>query len=176
MTYHIESLDRHRDWIPTLAASHVDYWGSLTGFDSAAGYVDALERWSVGADIPTSSSPGTKAACWVGESAALGAAESAGSHAWLAQLFVHPGHRRGVLGAALVTAAIAHAGRCGFGALYLYASGTLLQYYARLGWIELERVEYLGKERTVMRYDIAGARDQPSGARRRACRHARRRR
>jgi predicted N-acetyltransferase YhbS len=69
----------------------------------------------------------------------------------------HPGHRRGGLGAALVTAAIAHAGRSGFSALYLYTSGTLPQYYARLRWIEVERVEYIGKERTVMRYDIAGA-------------------
>lgn len=36
---------------------------------------------------------------------------------------------------------------------------TLPDYYARLGWIELERVEYLGKERAVMRYDIEPRQD-----------------
>jgi N-acetylglutamate synthase-like GNAT family acetyltransferase len=73
---------------------------------------------------------------------------------WLAQLFVAPDARCGGVGAALVTAAIAHAGRCGFSKLYLYTSGTLPRYYARLGWDELEWIEYLGKERVVMQYVI----------------------
>ena len=55
-----------------------------------------------------------------------------------------------------MTAAIAHARRCGFNAVYLYTSGTLPQYYARLGWTEIERVDYLGKERAVMNYEIGG--------------------
>ena len=74
---------------------------------------------------------------------------------WLAQLFVAPGCRRGGVGAALVTAAIAHARTCGFSDVYLYTSGTRPRYYARLGWVELERVDYLGKERTIMKHDTA---------------------
>lgn len=52
-------------------------------------------------------------------------------------------------------AAIAHTRRRGFAKLYRYTFGTLRQYYARLGWDEVDRVEYLGKERAVMQYDIA---------------------
>ena len=77
---------------------------------------------------------------------------------WLAQLLVAPRHRRSGAGAVLIEAAIRHASRCGFNTLYLYTSGTLPLYYARLGWRELEHVDYLGKQRVVMQYDLVEGR------------------
>ena len=156
MSHQIEPLTRHRDWIPTLTAWQFDYWERLTGFDSVQAYVTALERWSAGTEIPT-------VLVAVDRGQLLGSVNLLRSEMksrpaltpWLAQLFVVPGFRGGGLGAALVTAAITHARTCGFSAVYLCTSGTLPAYYARLGWVELERAAYLGKERSIMRYDMA---------------------
>lgn len=38
--------------------------------------------------------------------------------------------------------------------LYLYTSGTLPEYYGRLGWTEKERLPYLGKPRVIMYRDL----------------------
>lgn len=38
--------------LAALAGWQFDYWGRLTGFDTPAEYVAALEHWSVGEDIP----------------------------------------------------------------------------------------------------------------------------
>jgi GNAT superfamily N-acetyltransferase len=153
----IAPLRDHPRWIPTLARQQFDYWHRLTGFDTLADYVAALERWSAGDGIPT-------VLVATDGGALLGSVNLLPSEMeirpaltpWLAQLFVLPEYRGGGVGAAMVAASIAHAGACGFSALYLYTSGTLPAYYARLGWRALERVDYLGRERTVMRYDIAG--------------------
>jgi len=149
----IVRLATTRHWIPTLAGWHFDHWGKLTGFERLQDYVAALEGWSEGREIPT-----VLAANQGGQ--LLGSVNVLRSEMtvrpaltpWLAQLFVVPGARRGGIGAALTTAAIGHARACGFSTLYLYTSGTLPRYYARLGWAEVERVEYLGRERVVMRY------------------------
>ncbi len=138
-----------------LAEWQFDYWGPLTGFDTIEQYVAALEQWSVGEGIPA-------VIVAANGSQILGSVNLLRSDMksrlqlmpWLAQLFVVPQHRQVGVGAALVKAAIERTRKCGFAALYLYTSGTLPQYYARLGWEELERVRYLGKERTVMRYDV----------------------
>ena len=152
----IDRLGRHRHWIPTLARWQFDYWGPLTGFDTLEQYVGALEEWSIGEAIPTVlvAFDGTDLAGSVN----LRRSEMETRPAltpWLAQLFVAPGRRGGGIGAALVAAALAHAGRCGFDTLYLFTSGTLPEYYSRLGWVELERVAYLGKERAVMQHQVS---------------------
>lgn len=38
--------------------------------------------------------------------------------------------------------------------LDLHTSGTLLNYYASRGWRPIEQVEYLGKARTIMAFDL----------------------
>ncbi len=135
----IERLDRHRHWIPALTSWQFDYWGRLTGFDTVEEYRAALEHWGAGEEIPTVliALDGGKLLGSVN----LLRFDMEGRPAltpWLAQLFVVPECRRGGVGAALVKAAIEHAGRCGFNRLYLYTSGTLPQYYGRL--VEGDRV------------------------------------
>jgi predicted N-acetyltransferase YhbS len=73
---------------------------------------------------------------------------------WLAQLLVEPTRRRAGLGAALVRAALERAEHCGHRRVYLYTSGTLPDYYTRLGWRVAERLDYLERPRTVMTYDL----------------------
>ncbi len=73
---------------------------------------------------------------------------------WLAQLFVEPTQRKQGVGAALVRAVLRRAAESGYHRAYLFTSGTLPDYYARLGWQPVERIPYLGKERTVMDYEL----------------------
>jgi len=73
---------------------------------------------------------------------------------WLAQLFVAPTRRRAGVGAALACAILERARQCGHPRVYLYTSGTLPQYYSRLGWRVVERLASLERERTVMVYDL----------------------
>ena len=63
---------------------------------------------------------------------------------------MEPTRRNAGVGAALVNAALEQAGRCGHRRVYLYTSGTLPEYYRRLGWRVLERLDYLERPRTVM--------------------------
>src|SRR5262249_12973892 len=82
---------------------------------------------------------------------------------WLAMLFIAPDYRNQGIGAALVRAALGRTQALGFRRLHLFTSGDLPRYYEKLGWSIDERVQYLGKERTVMHYDLAPAAAATSG-------------
>ena len=73
---------------------------------------------------------------------------------WLGQLFVSENRRAKGVGTGLLNAAIAYVGNLGYRQLFLFTSGTLPKYYGKRGWAEVEEVEYLGKMRTVMCFDI----------------------
>jgi predicted N-acetyltransferase YhbS len=75
---------------------------------------------------------------------------------WLSQLFVLPNERHRKVGSALVEAALSEAARLGHSRLHLFTSGTLPGYYASLGWRTLETVDYMGKLRSIMMFDVAG--------------------
>jgi GNAT superfamily N-acetyltransferase len=151
----IANLANHRDWIPTIARWHFNQWGILTGAESLDQYHLLLERAATIGTVPT-------------VLVAHAPTEPLGSVSliandmtirpeltpWLAQLFVIPGQRGRGVGAALVAAARVHAQRAGFHRLYLYTSGTLPQFYHRLGWVLRERADYLGKARVVMHADL----------------------
>jgi len=74
---------------------------------------------------------------------------------WLAMLFVAPEYRDEGIGAALIRVVLGRTQALGFSRLNLYTSGDLPRYYEKLGWSIDERVQYLGKERTIMHYDLA---------------------
>jgi GNAT superfamily N-acetyltransferase len=151
----IADLGEYRALVPVLARWHYDQWGPLTG----AGSVDDYEGLLTGAAASTNV-PSVLIA--VADGQLLGSASLVASDLpvrptmtpWLAQLFVEPSRRRDGVGAALVGAVLARARECGYPRVYLYTSGTLPQYYARLGWRLVERLEYLQRERTVMECDI----------------------
>lgn len=151
----IDLADRP-DWTATLARWHFDYWGPLTGAATLDGYRELLTSAARSRTVPS-------------VLIAIDGKELLGSvnlvtcdlparpalTPWLAQLFVDPRQRRHGVGAALVRAVLRRAGDCGHDRVYLFTSGTLPGYYARLGWQTVARIPYLGKERTVMDYELS---------------------
>jgi predicted N-acetyltransferase YhbS len=152
----IGDLAEHPAWLPVLARWHHDQWGPLTGADSLQSYLELLTRASASRTVPS-----VLVAASDGE--LLGSANLVGCDLpprpelspWLAQLFVTPARRRAGVGVALVRAILERARRCGHARVYLYTSGTLPDYYFRLGWRVVERLEYLRRERTVMVRDTS---------------------
>ena len=73
---------------------------------------------------------------------------------WMAQLFVPGKERSRGVGSALIDAAAVRTAALGYRRLYLYTSGTLPRYYASRGWQPTEELEYFGKTRTIMAYEL----------------------
>jgi GNAT superfamily N-acetyltransferase len=151
----ITGLGEHPQWIKLLARWHFDQWGPLTGASTIDDYTALLTRATEGGTLP----------CVLVASAdetLLGSVSLVGCDLplrrnltpWLAQLFVEPSKRRAGVGAMLVRAVLERAEAYGYRRVYLYTSGTLPDYYARLGWREIEGLDYLGKQRTVMDYGL----------------------
>ena len=151
----IDDLHAHREYIPEIARWHFDQWGPLTGARTFEDYLFSLEEVASGSGVPS-------VLVAFRESTLLGSVSLVvcdmiirpSLTPWLAQLFVLPSYRHQAVGAALVRAAAARAQKLGFPRLYLYTSGDVPPYYERLAWIIDEQVEYLGKVRTVMHYDL----------------------
>jgi GNAT superfamily N-acetyltransferase len=151
----ITDLGKYPQWILTLARWHFEQWGPLTGADTLDTYVALLTSASQSRTVPS-------VLIAIAEEGLLGSATLVvcdlpvreALTPWLARLFVEPTQRRHGVGAALVHAVLRRAQDCGYRRLYLYTSGTLPEYYARLGWRTVERLQYLGRERTVMDYDL----------------------
>jgi len=153
----VDHLAQHPDCIEMIARWHFDQWGALTGAATLEEYVPILATHAKSSTIPAVlvAREGTKP---LGSVSLIECDMTIRPDLspWLAQLFVVPVQRRRGIGAALVEATLAHARDCGLRRVYLYTSGTLPDYYERLGWTLHERVEYLGKLRTVMQHDVEG--------------------
>ena len=74
---------------------------------------------------------------------------------WLAGVCVVPQWRRCGFGATLIHRIEQEASTAGFRTLYLYTPSTAAM-YARLGWVLLERREYLGADVSVMSKQLLG--------------------
>jgi len=150
----IEDLQRHPSLIPTIARWHFDQWGPLTGAATLEGYIGLLEGAAAAPGVPS-------VLVALVDGGPVGSVSLVASDMrirplltpWLAQLFVVPGSRQRGIGAALVSAAVARGRALGYRRVYLYTSGSLPSYYERLGWVVGERVEYEGRERTLMHRD-----------------------
>ena len=68
---------------------------------------------------------------------------------WLASVYVAPAHRNHGLGSALVQRIAAEARTLGFERLYLFTPDKE-HFYARLGWMVLERTVYRGYDQVAM--------------------------
>jgi GNAT superfamily N-acetyltransferase len=151
----IGDLGDHLSWLPALARWHYDQWGPLTGASSFDDYVALLTEAAASRTVPS-------VLIAMADGELLGSAALVASDLpprpeltpWLAQLFVEPTRRRDGVGAALVRAVLRRAQQCGYARVYLYTSGTLPEYYRRLGWRAVERLAYLQRERTIMDYDV----------------------
>jgi predicted N-acetyltransferase YhbS len=138
-----------------IAALQFTFWGSLTGYDSAADHEQFLRSAARSLQPPTVL-VARRGATFLG-SVNLLACEMTMRPAlspWMAQLFVVGSERGRGVGNSLIKASIARLAELGFRRIHLYTSGTLPAYYAALGWKPIEEVEYLGSSRTVMAFDL----------------------
>lgn len=60
---------------------------------------------------------------------------------WMASLVVKESHRKRGIGRTLVLEAMAKAKELGYERIYLYGSGWVIDWYIRLGWKFLERID-----------------------------------
>jgi len=139
----------------TIAALQFALWGPLTGYVSAADYEQFLCRTTASHQLPEVlvARRGTNFAGSVNLLASEMTIRPALSP-WMAQLFVLGTERSRGVGSALIDAAMARTAELGYRRLYLYTSGTLPGYYATRGWQPVEELEYLGKMRAIMAYDL----------------------
>ena len=155
MSFDIRRLTDDSTLPASIARLQFEFWGPLTGYRSADAYEQFLCKAVRSPDLPAvlvAMDGGT----FLG-SVNLLASEMTTRPTlspWMAQLFVVDSERGRGVGNALVSASIDHAGKLGFRRTYLYTSGTLPAYYASLGWQAIEEVEYLGKMRTIMTFEL----------------------
>jgi GNAT superfamily N-acetyltransferase len=155
MSFDIRHLTEDSGLPASIARLQFEFWGPLTGHSSADGY----EQFLCGAARSTSL-PAVLVA--MDGEAFLGSVNLLASEMtthptlspWMAQLFVVDSARGRGVGNALVKASTDQAAKLGFRRTYLYTSGTLPAYYASLGWRAIEEVEYLGKMRTIMTFEL----------------------
>lgn len=159
MPIQIDPISDHLDSIAALARAQFDLWGPLTSRNTLEEYQELLQLAAKSDQLPI-----TLVA--VDGSKVLGSVNLLNNDLplrldlapWLAQLFVFPEYRNQGVGASLVKAVSVEARKLGWHNLYLYTSGTLPDFYERLGWSRIEEIEYQGKPRVVMiyRFDSKG--------------------
>ena len=153
MLMQIGYLADHLGFIPTLAQWHHQEWAYLRPGDSLEARTVRLRECCGHREIPTVVVAFTNHTL-------LGSAMLI-SHdmdtrlelsPWLAGVFVALEHRRRGIGVALVRRVIDDATALGVRRLYLYTPNKE-HYYARLGWVLVERTSYRRTDVTVMSYD-----------------------
>jgi hypothetical protein len=151
----IQPLTPKSRWRAQIAADQYGYWGPLTGYGSPILYEAFLEQAANSLTLPRVLIATTNASL-------LGSVNLLANEMtirpqftpWLGQLFLPENHRAKGTGTKLLDAAISYVKGLEYRQLFLFTSGTLPSYYRKRGWTDVENVTYLGKARTIMRFDI----------------------
>ncbi|MGJ4927457.1 GNAT family N-acetyltransferase [Bradyrhizobium sp. HKCCYLRH3095] len=154
-SFEVGHLPVHSEMPAIIAKVQFALWGALTGYSAAAEYEQFLRGAADSRALPTVL-VARRGDNYLGSVNLLPREMTIRPtlSPWMAQLFVVDSERRNGIGNALVKAAVAYASDLHFSRMYLYTSGTLPAYYRSHGWSALEEVEYLGKKRTVMAFDL----------------------
>jgi GNAT superfamily N-acetyltransferase len=156
MTKKVELLADHLEICPTLARWQWEAWGHLTPERPFEEWVERLEKRTLRDRIPL-----TVIALEGDQPAGLASLvfydmdTRKDLSPWLAGVFVAPTLRGRGHGAALVTAIEEHAVRLGVERLYLYTNSAQ-GLYEKLGWVEIEREQYRGREVVIMEKQLSG--------------------
>jgi N-acetylglutamate synthase-like GNAT family acetyltransferase len=148
-------LADHPDFIPTLARWHHQEWAYLRPGDSIEARTERLRHSCGQRQIPA-------VVIAFADGLLLGSAMLIAHDMdtrmdlspWLAGVFVSPKHRRRGIGAALVQRVIDEASALGVERLYLYTPGAE-EFYARRGWLLIERTNYRGANVAVMSLNVS---------------------
>ena len=151
----IEYLKNFASFIEQLATAQFELWGPLTGRDSLEQYIALLRGAGISDNLIISLAA-------VDGDRLLGSVNLVENDLpmrrdltpWLAQLYVFPESRCKGAGAALIHAAVNEAGNLSWSKMYLYCSGTLPQYYEKLGWHQTGALKYRDKTRIIMEIAI----------------------
>ncbi len=149
----IDYLADHEEFIPLLAQWHHREWAYLRPGDSLEARTERLRECCGHREIPSVVIAFT-------DGVLIGSAilvehdmdTRMDLSPWLAGVFVAPDHRRQGVGAALVQRIVDEATVLGVQKLYLYTPGGE-HFYARFGWLLVERTRYRGADVTVMSYE-----------------------
>ena len=160
-TLMIAHLTARSSFIPAIAEAQFAFWGALTGYQSRTEYEQFLQKAATSLELPRVLIA-TRGPTLAGSVNLLEREMTIRPNLspWLSQLFVVSNERNRRVGTALVEAALSEAAKLGHSRLHLFTSDTLPRYYASLGWRTLETVEYIGKLRTIMMFDVAGRQDR----------------
>jgi GNAT superfamily N-acetyltransferase len=152
----ITPLDPSSSLPATIASLQFSLWGLSTGHPSAADY-ERLLRQANGASALPAVLIARHGRRFIGSVNLLAHEMTTRPHLspWLAQLLVLEEARRQGVGRMLIEATIARAAALGYPRLHLYTSGTLPTFYQSLGWRPIEMTPYLGKQRTIMVFDLS---------------------
>ena len=150
MTHHLTLLAEKPELAPILARWHFEEWGHLTPDRPFEQWVERMQGRAHRDQIPLT------VVAFEGEQP-VGLASLVfhdmdtrkDLSPWLAGVYVSPAFRGRGYGAALVTAIEEQAAQLGIETLYLYTNSAQ-GLYARLGWKEIEREEYRGREVVIM--------------------------
>lgn len=155
----IQPLALDSPWGMQMAAEQFDHWGPLTGYKSQRLYEEFLEQAARSVTLPRVLLAATPTALLGSVNLMVREMSIRPQFTpWLGQLFVTESHRANGTGTKLINAALSYVAGLGYGQLFLFTSGTLPAYYRERGWTDIEVAPYLGKERTIMRFDIAAKR------------------
>lgn len=136
--------------MPTIGRWHWDEWGRHDPGGSLEAWTESLTR-RAGRDVIPTTLVALVGDSPVGSSSLVKHDMSTRQDLspWLAGVFVASEWRRRGVATALIGAALGLAGRLGVTDLYLYTDGAT-GLYARLGWEEIGREFYEGREVTIM--------------------------
>ena|SRR5687768_928852 len=146
----IEYLADHPEAVPMLARLHHEQWRAVTPHltiaDRIAGFQSRMQRQQVPTGF-VAVVDGTVAgmACLVAHDMETRPELTP----WLATVLVAPEYRRRGIGSALSERVAVEGRVLGFPQLYLVTFDKT-GLYARLGWSEMERTEFLGLPATIM--------------------------
>jgi GNAT superfamily N-acetyltransferase len=151
----IQPLTPQSPWQRQMVRDQYEYWGPLTGHSSPTLYEEFLRRAACSSTLP-------RVLLATMPDALLGSVNLLTQELtirpqytpWMGQLFVAESHRNKGIGTRLLDTAISYVGSLGYDQLFLFTSGTLPDYYRKRGWVDIEEVTHLGKERIIMRHHI----------------------
>ena len=150
----IDYLAEHPAFIPALSRWFLrewqDYYGDKTWEDVAATFYQRLNRGRV--PLALVAYEGDRP---LGTVSLLEESISSRKHLspWLGGLYVREDARHGGIGRQLIEAAVGEAAGLGVGQLFI-GIRKAEDYYLKLGWVLVERMNYYGEGVAIMRLDL----------------------
>lgn len=150
----IDYLAEHPAFIPALSRWFLrewrDYYGDKTWEDVARTFDERLNKSRVPLALVAFEEDRP-----LGVISLLDESISTRKHLtpWLGGLYVREDARRRGIGKRLIEAAVGEAGKLGVAQLYI-GIRKAEDYYLKLGWALVERMDYCGEEIAIMRLDL----------------------